>query len=111
MNSEQEHHQIHQLLNNANLLIDPRKILYCSSEQGKLHLIKHIQPAIHVEGGWEMDDGSFIVEQLAGLVEQKIWIQKNNTATAYANNEQGIEFANNILRTCIAKQVGFEQQE
>lgn len=105
--SDQERHQIHQLLNNANLLIDPRKVLYCSSEQGKLHLIKHIQPAIHVEGGWELDDGSLIMEQLAASVEQKIWISKKNVQI---DHDESIEYADNILKTCLAKQAGFEQQ-
>lgn len=104
MNSEQERHQIHQLLNNANLLVDPRKILYCSTEQGKLHLIKHIQPSIHIEGGWEMDDGRFIIEQLKNDVEQKIWIKSTSEEEVGGN----IQCVDNILKTCIAKQVGFE---
>jgi hypothetical protein len=106
MNSELERHQIHQLLSNASLSIDPRKILYCSTEQGKLHLIKHIQPSIHVEGGCELDNGSFIIKELLNLVEQKIWIKSGGDDND--NESNNIEIADNILKTCIAKQVGFE---
>ncbi|KAI7865116.1 uncharacterized protein EV154DRAFT_533573 [Mucor mucedo] len=98
MNSDKERHQITQLLNNnPNLLLDSRKILHCSSEQGKLHLIRHLQPHIHVEGGTESDDGSFIINQLDN-VEQKIWIKKN---TPLMGNDQ-LQLADSILKTWIA---------
>lgn len=96
LNSDQERHQITQLLNNANILLDSRKILYCSTEQGKLHLIRHIQPQIHVEGGCESDDGSFIINGLN--VEQKIWIKKNPPLMS----DEKLQMTDSILRTWIA---------
>lgn len=106
MSHELERHQIQQLLNNANLAIDSRKILYCSTEQGKLHLIKHIQPSIHVEGGGELDDGQFIIDQLkSSNIEQRIWITSSDNHTTTDSNLQCVD---NILKTSIAKQVGFE---
>lgn len=106
MSHELERHQIQQLLNNANLAIDSRKILYCSTEQGKLHLIKHIQPSIHVEGGGELDDGQFIIDQLKNSnIEQRIWVTSSDNHTTTDSNLQCVD---NILKTSIAKQVGFE---
>lgn len=97
MNSDKERHQISQLLNNnPNLLLDSRKILHCSSEQGKLHLIRHLQPHIHVEGGSESDDGSFLINQLD--VEQKIWIKKNTPLMG----DEHFQLADSILKTWIA---------
>ncbi|KAI8644896.1 hypothetical protein BD408DRAFT_383176 [Parasitella parasitica] len=109
MNSNEERHQIHQLLVNANLLnplvIDESKVLWCSSEQGKLHMVSHISPSIHVEGGWENDNGSNIIYNLQ--VERMIWVghqQKNVPSDITRNN---IEMADKIICTSIAKQVGF----
>jgi hypothetical protein len=103
LNTNQEHHQIQQLLTNANLLLDKRKVLYCSSEQGKIHVIQHIRPTIHVEGGCEQDNGMRVVEQLQ--VERIIWIVPFGQQQQDQNN---IEFTDHILHTSIAKQVGFE---
>lgn len=103
MSNEMERHQIQQLLNNANLVMDSRKILYCSTEQGKLHLIKHIQPSVHVEGGSELDDGQFIIDELKhSNIEQRIWITSNQS------KDSSLQCVDNILKTSIAKQVGFE---
>ena len=103
MASESERHQIQRLLNNAHLMLDPRKILYCSTEQGKMHLIQHIQPFMHIEGGSETNDGRQLLEQLVH-VEQKIWIKSNATEK---DNTDTIQCADNLLTSCIAKQVGF----
>jgi hypothetical protein len=103
LNNDQERHQIQQLLTNAKLLLDDRKILYCSSEQGKVHVIQHIQPTIHIEGGCEQDNGERVVEQLH--VERIIWVVPFGQLQQEQNN---IEFTHHILHTSIAKQVGFE---
>ncbi|KAG2231814.1 hypothetical protein INT48_003732 [Thamnidium elegans] len=95
LNSTEERDQINRLLSNTN--IDPHKILFCSTEQGKLHMIQHLQPHIHIEGGCESTDGSFIINQLN--VEQKIWIKKNNPTFDTDN----IQLSNNIHNTWIAQ--------
>ncbi|CEP16834.1 hypothetical protein [Parasitella parasitica] len=109
MNSNEERHQIHQLFVNANLLnplvIDESKFLWCSSEQGKLHMINHISPSIHVEGGWENDNGSNIIYNLR--VEHMIWIGHQQKSVPSDINRSNIETADQILCTSIAKQVGF----
>ncbi|CAO3639913.1 unnamed protein product [Mucor fragilis] len=108
MNSNEERHQIHQLLVNANLLsplvIDECKVLWCSSEQGKLHVINHINPSIHIEGGWEDDNGRNIIENLQ--VERMIWIGHQQKAIPMNSTKMNVEVADQILNTSIAKQVG-----
>lgn len=103
LNTDQERLQIQQLLTNANLLLDDRKIVYCGSEQGKVHVIQHIQPTIHVEGGCEQDNGIYIVEHLE--VERIIWVLPFGQQQ---QDQKNIEFTDHILHTSIAKQVGFE---
>ncbi|KAI8988763.1 hypothetical protein BDB01DRAFT_701263, partial [Pilobolus umbonatus] len=39
-----------------------------------VHIIRHIEPHIHVEGGWEMDDGEDIVRKLKPFIHKIIWI-------------------------------------
>ncbi|KAL9543283.1 hypothetical protein PS6_009374 [Mucor atramentarius] len=109
MNSNEERNQIHQLLVNANLLnplvIEECKVLWCSSEKGKLHLIKHINPSIHIEGGWENDNGREIIENLQ--VERMIWIGHQQKAVPMNTTKTNVEIAVQILYTSVAKQVGF----
>ncbi|KAL9537433.1 hypothetical protein MBANPS3_011782 [Mucor bainieri] len=109
MNSNEERHQIHQLLVNANLLnplvIDECKVLWCSSEQGKIHVINHISPYVHIEGGWENDNGRNIIENLQ--VERMIWIGHQGGAVSMSSTKANVEIADQILYTSIAKQVGF----
>ncbi|GAN04584.1 hypothetical protein MAM1_0068d04045 [Mucor ambiguus] len=108
MNSNEERNQIHQLLVNANLLnplvIDECKVLWCTSEQGKLHVINHINPSVHIEGGWEDDNGSNIIENLQ--VERMIWIGHQGRAVPMNSTKINVEIADKILYTSIAKQVG-----
>lgn len=95
LNSTEERDQINRLLSNTHL--DAHKILFCSTEQGKLHIIQHLKPHIHIEGGCESTDGSFIINHLD--VQQKIWIKKNNPTY----NTDKIQLSNNIHNTWIAQ--------
>lgn len=118
MNSTQEHYQIQQLLNNNTHrlldphLIDERKILYCHSEQGKVHLIRHISPSIHIEGGWEMGNGYPVIQELAhSLVPRLVWVLPADAHLHYQKEEHynnKVEFADHILHTSLAKQAGFD---
>ena len=100
LNSKEERDQIQQLLMNTTTL-DARKILYCSTEQGKLHMIQHLDPHIHIEGGSESTDGSFIINQL-DHVDQKIWIKKVVVVNQSLDTHQ-IQLANSIHHTWIAQ--------
>ncbi|GAA5804512.1 hypothetical protein EDC94DRAFT_549121 [Helicostylum pulchrum] len=95
LNSTEERDQINRLLSKSN--IDIHKILFCSTEQGKLHIIQHLKPDIHIEGGCETTDGSFIINHLD--VKQKIWIKKNNATY----NTDHIQLSNTIHDTWIAQ--------
>ncbi|KAI7904780.1 uncharacterized protein BX663DRAFT_503518 [Cokeromyces recurvatus] len=99
--SKQEREQIQRLLINANLF-HLFKIFYCDSEQTKLNFIQNIQPIIHVEGGWEKDNGKYVVNKLENQVKYIIWI---TSLSDNINNNNFIELSNHILSTSIAKQV------
>lgn len=118
INSEEEKAQIHQLLKNANILnqsnqgsIDERKVLYCSSEEGKAHIIKHLEPSIHIEGGWEKDDGHILVQSLyeAPSVQHIVWVVSNQIRPFHEGSVDGsiIELADKMINSTLAKQVGF----
>jgi hypothetical protein len=118
INSEEEKAQIHQLLKNANILnqsnqgsIDERKVLYCSSEEGKVHIIKHLEPSIHIEGGWEKDDGHILVQSLYEVpsVQHIVWVVSNQIRPFHEGSVDGsmIELADKMINSTLAKQVGF----
>ncbi|KAG1452112.1 hypothetical protein G6F46_002676 [Rhizopus delemar] len=98
----QDKHQIETLLNNSNLFnfIDSRKVLYCSSEQGKLHLIKQIEPSVHIEGGWELEDGSDIVQRLEDT--RVIWILPNQKKRELYQHFD-MEITDHVLNTSLAR--------
>lgn len=109
MNTKQEQDQIDNLLYNSNLFkcVDSRKVLYCSTEQGKIHVIRHIEPSIHIEGGWELEDGNDIVKQLRNDT-QVIWILPNQKRQSlYSDQYNDIEISDHVLNTSVAKSVGF----
>ncbi|KAI8094895.1 uncharacterized protein B0P05DRAFT_523852 [Gilbertella persicaria] len=109
INSAEEQDQIQQLLHNVNLFdgpsLDKRKILYCNSEEGKLHLIKHIQPHTHIEGGDEFANGHHIVQKLVEI-ERIIWVLSSSLMQRYQQNDQ-LELTDHILCSSIAEQVSF----
>ncbi|KAI8146028.1 hypothetical protein BJV82DRAFT_509977 [Fennellomyces sp. T-0311] len=119
--SKDEQEQIQRLLTNAGLLdkgvLDSRKILWCSTEEGKIHMIRHIEPHIHIEGGWELDDGEDIVRKLRPFVSRLIWVITRRRRSSFnqarlKESDQGIlgqnvELAEKLLETSIAQEVGF----
>lgn len=121
MTSEDERAQINDLLANAGLTekgcIDRRKILYCSTEEGKIHMIRHIEPQTHVEGGWELDDGEDIVRKLRPFVSKLVWVITRRRRSSFnqaklKESDQGIlganvELTEKLLDTSIAREVGF----
>lgn len=79
VNSEEERESIKVLLENAGLFtsnqeLDNRKVIFCQEEEGKIHIIRHIEPFIHIEGGWEKDDGEDIVKKLRPFVHKIVWV-------------------------------------
>ena len=125
VSSDDEKDQINRLLQNAGLLennvLDPRKILWCSTEEGKIHMIRHIEPAVHIEGGWELDDGEDIVRKLRPFVSRLIWVITRRRRSSFnqarlKESDQGImganvELAEKLLETTLGKELGFSVGE
>ncbi|KAI8078147.1 uncharacterized protein B0P05DRAFT_587388 [Gilbertella persicaria] len=119
VNSEEEKANIGALLANASNvfkeLIDPRKIIYCSEEEGKVHIIRHIEPFVHIEGGWEMDDGEEIIKTLKPFVNKIIWLMTRRRRDSFrpenlkqadrATIGQNVEIADSLIDTSVARQV------
>lgn len=119
VNSEEEKENIQNMLENASSSdglftdssVDNRKIIFCSNEEGKVHIIRHIEPFIHVEGGWEKDDGEDIVQKLKPFVSKIIWIltrRRRDSFTPEKNNNlvgKNIELNDSLIKTSIAHEV------
>ncbi|KAI9303375.1 hypothetical protein BJ944DRAFT_268521 [Cunninghamella echinulata] len=121
-NEEQKEHMEH-LLENANInQLDPRKVLFCSTEEGKIHLVRHLEPQIHIEGGWEEDDGEDIIRKLRPFIPKLIWVITKRRRSSFNTSkkqqqslkpeDQGIlgpnvELTDHLLDTSFAKELGF----
>ncbi|KAI8990093.1 hypothetical protein BDB01DRAFT_903759 [Pilobolus umbonatus] len=117
MNTPQERAQIYALLDNANLLLsdpklavlDEERVHYCSSEDEKTQLIEAINPSIHIEGGWELENGKNTIQTLLQKksVETVIWIIPNNSPDRTTFNENiglNLELVEHIFSSSVAKQ-------
>ncbi|KAG0169812.1 hypothetical protein DFQ28_002866 [Apophysomyces sp. BC1034] len=123
INSENERNEILGLLENASVLsqLDSRKILYCSTEKGKVHMIRHIDPQIHVEGGWELDDGEDIVRTLRPHVQKLLWVITRRRRSSFnqsklKDSDQGIlgpnvELTDQFMDSSLAREVGFSMDQ
>ncbi|KAL9538548.1 hypothetical protein MBANPS3_010848 [Mucor bainieri] len=118
VNSKEEQSNIEALLSNASVfsdLLDHRKVIYCSEEEGKIHIIRHIEPSIHIEGGWEMDDGEEIVKKLKPFVHKIIWLMTKRRRDSFRpeNIKQddrsilgaNVELSDSLINTSIAQEV------
>lgn len=117
VNSDEEKHNIQTLLASSSTDglfldgLDNRKIIFCSEEEGKVHIIRHIEPSIHVEGGWEKDDGEDIIKKLKPFVSKLIWIitKRRRDSVGPENSihdlAKNIELSDLLMNTSIAQQV------
>jgi hypothetical protein len=88
--------------------MDHRKIIYCSEEEGKVHIIRHIEPVIHIEGGWEEDDGEKIVKRLQPFVNKIVWIvtkRKMDLMKSDHDLKHNVELTERLVDTSIAHEV------
>ncbi|KAI9315310.1 hypothetical protein BX666DRAFT_1961455 [Dichotomocladium elegans] len=120
INSDDEREQIDKLLQKAGLMdvLDSRKILRCSTEEGKIHMIRHIEPHVHIEGGWELDDGEDIVRKIRPFVNKVVWIITRRRRSSFnqarlKESDQGIlgpnvELTEKLIETSLALEVGIE---
>jgi hypothetical protein len=78
VSTPEERTAITSLLRNAGLfegVIDPRRVLFCEMEEGKVHIIKHIGASVHIEGA-SGAEGESIVENIRNFVGRVVWIVK-----------------------------------
>ncbi|KAG1469767.1 hypothetical protein G6F56_003068 [Rhizopus delemar] len=118
VNSKDEQESIQSLLENAqgsvfsanSGYIDHRKIIYCSEEEGKMHIIRHIEPAVHIEGGWEEDDGEDIVRKLRPFVNKIVWIMTKRRMDSLQAEKEGnlgsnVELAERLMDSFVSREV------
>jgi hypothetical protein len=79
--------------------LDSRKILFCQTEEGKIHIIRHIEPFCHIEGGLENDDGEEIVDKLKPFVSKITWITQRDVTKPH------VDIAKSLLNTSVAREV------
>ncbi|CAO3607947.1 unnamed protein product [Cunninghamella echinulata] len=122
--SQEEQDQIDDLLqqsiikNQMMLMLDRSRIIYCQTEQEKQDIIQHqLCPAIHIEGGWELDDGEDLIRQLRSSIQQVVWVITRRRRTSF-NKENikqkdqdiladNVELTDSILDTSFAHDIGF----
>jgi hypothetical protein len=118
VNSKEEQSNIEALLSNASIfsdLLDYRKVIFCSEEEGKIHIIRHIEPFIHIEGGWEMDDGEEIIKKLKPFVHKIIWLMTKRRRDSFRPEHikqddrsilgANVELSDSLINTSIAQEV------
>ncbi|CAO3624714.1 unnamed protein product [Cunninghamella blakesleeana] len=120
INHQEEKEQIDYLLKPTiqNQIIESSQIIYCQSEQEKYDLIQQqLVPSIHIEGGWELDDGEDMIRQLRSSIQQVVWVITRRRRTSFnqdnikqkdkdilANN---VELTDSILDTSLAREMGY----
>ncbi|KAI8084531.1 uncharacterized protein BX664DRAFT_337197 [Halteromyces radiatus] len=124
INNPDEHEQIKRLLtpiisgHSSNILLDLTRIHYCHDEKTKLHLVQHVLcPAIHVEGGWELDDGEDMVRELRSSVTKLIWVITRRRRASFNKEDMklsdqdiladNVELTDSLLDTSLARDLGF----
>ncbi|KAH8548337.1 hypothetical protein BGW37DRAFT_460902 [Umbelopsis sp. PMI_123] len=118
MNSPSERAQIDEMLTNSGIFnfIDRRKLLYCETEEGKIHMIRHLEPAVHIEGGWEKDDGEDIVRKIRSFVGKVVWVITRRRRSSFGKDgikegDEGIigpnvEITEKLIESTVAREAG-----
>ncbi|KAJ3167326.1 hypothetical protein HDU88_002246 [Geranomyces variabilis] len=73
VSSDEEEVQIRELLKASGLYadgLDERRVLFCGTEEGKAHLVRHIEPAVHV------DQNDEVIERLAPYVKRLVRVRR-----------------------------------
>ncbi|KAI9098054.1 hypothetical protein DFS34DRAFT_619458 [Phlyctochytrium arcticum] len=73
VNSDEEEVQIVSLLESSGLFnsgLDSRRVLFCSTEEGKGHMIRHIEPLVHV------DNCDVVIQKLVQHVGHVVRVRK-----------------------------------
>ncbi|KAI8806742.1 hypothetical protein BJ742DRAFT_350440 [Cladochytrium replicatum] len=96
VSSDKEEEQITELLSSSTSGLvsnglDPRKILFCETEEGKSHIVRHIEPHIHVES---MDAALL---KLVGHVPKLIRILRPTSSRSSSPKLGPVTFASDTL--------------
>ncbi|KAI8343216.1 hypothetical protein BC941DRAFT_448037 [Chlamydoabsidia padenii] len=116
-NNDNDRDQIQRLLAPVERFLDPSHFIYCQDEQQKIDLIQNvIRPAIHVEGGWELDDGEDIVRALSS-VQKLVWVITRRRRTSFNEENikpkdkdlvhEAVELTDSLLDSSLAQEAGF----
>ena len=73
--SELEVTQITNLMNSSGLAaagLDTRRMLFCDTEEGKSHIVRHIEPAIH------LDSNDDVISRLAPFVNRIVRVRQQS---------------------------------
>ncbi|KAI8370633.1 uncharacterized protein BYT42DRAFT_647857 [Radiomyces spectabilis] len=116
INSETEQDQIQQLLEKAKLYdVRTTQVIYCSTAEDKLAMIRRIHPHIHIEGGSEFDDGADVVRTLTPDVPNIIWttsrLRRDSTGSNLnitETSDTNVEMIPCILTSSVARHIGFD---
>ncbi|CAG8594883.1 15272_t:CDS:2 [Funneliformis caledonium] len=99
VSSTQEKEQILGLLRSAKLfsskVIDERRVLFCESDEGKIHIIRHLEASVHVEGGV---NGEEAVEMVRGFVGSVLWAIRGGNSEP-VNRSEANEVKANVDRS------------
>ncbi|KAI8062715.1 hypothetical protein BC940DRAFT_115285 [Gongronella butleri] len=116
-NTDEERDQLHALLLPLRRLVDPSRVVYCSDAVTKQRIVRAISPDVHVEGGWELDDGEDMVRALRDNVDKIVWIITRRRRTSFNKHNiqqkdqdiltPNVELTDAFLDTTLAEQVGF----
>ncbi|CAO3594694.1 unnamed protein product [Absidia cylindrospora] len=124
-NNEDDHEQIQRLItpiigdaSSSTSLLDKSRVIYCQDELAKVDLVQNVlRPAIHVEGGWELDDGEDIVRGLHLSVSKLVWVITRRRRTSFNKENMkpedhdllfdSVELTDSLLDTSLAREVGF----
>ncbi|KXN68538.1 hypothetical protein CONCODRAFT_9211 [Conidiobolus coronatus NRRL 28638] len=101
VNSQIEQDQILNLLNHSELVLkhqlDTRKILFCNSVEGKSHIVRHLEPYIHVDN--EID----VIYKLKSYIHKLYLILTNHSTPIQSefNQFKNIEISKSFLESSL----------
>lgn len=79
-------------------------------------MIRHLEPAVHIEGGWEQDDGEDIVRKIRTFVGKVVWVITRRRRSSFGKDsvkegDEGIigpnvEITEKLIESTVAREAG-----
>ncbi|CAO3597546.1 unnamed protein product [Absidia cylindrospora] len=99
-------------------LLTKSRIIYCKDELTKMQIVQSsLCPAVHVEGGCELSDGSDIIRGLQSTVDKIVWVTTRRRRASFNEGnmdpkdqgilDDGLELTDSLLDSSLAREVGF----